>query len=141
MRPNEFKEQNKLNKRSTASGSELSATMAALIGTLLRKHGIPDQKADEIALESMGEMHRMYGGSQLYFSREDSFLTAAIHDEIFDRFYRNELSVTDLALQYGFSSAWVYTIIRRTRIRRKEERDAQASADLKDKQGRWKREN
>lgn len=141
MRPNEFKEQNKLNKRSTASGSELSATMAALIGTLLRKHGIPDHKADEIALESMDEMHRMYGGSQLYFSREDSFLTAAIHDEIFDRFYRNELSVTDLALQYGFSSAWVYTIIRRTRIRRKEERDAQASADLKDKQCRWKREN
>lgn len=141
MRPNEFKEQNKLNKKSTASGSELSASMAALIGALLRKHGIQDQKADEIALEAMGEMHRMYGGSQLYFSREDSFRTAAIHDEVFDRFYRNEMSVTDLALEYGFSTAWVYTIIRKTRIKRKEKRDSQARDALKRTQGCCTRES
>ncbi|HWT68150.1 MAG TPA: Mor transcription activator family protein [Pseudomonas sp.] len=141
MRPNEFKEQHKLKNKYAVSGSELASSMAAVMGALLRKHGIQDQKADEVALEAIEEMRREYGGTQLYFSREETLQKAAIHEEVFDLFDRNEMTVPDLALKYGFSTAWVYAIIRNIRRRRKEERDAQASAALKGNQERWKRES
>lgn len=141
MRAKEFVEQNKQKKKYSVGGSELAASMAAVMGALLRKHGIQDKKADEVALEAIEEMRREYGGTQLYFSREESFQRTAIHEEIFDRFDSNEMTVPDLVLEYGFSTAWIYTIIRNIRRQRKKERDAQASDALKRNQDRWKREN
>ncbi|MCO7614100.1 hypothetical protein NJH83_28070 [Pseudomonas chlororaphis] len=141
MRPNEFKEHHKLKNKYSVSGSELAASMAAVMGALLRKHGMQEQKADEVALEAIDEMRREYGGTQLYFSREETVKKAAIHEEIFDLFDRNEMTVPDLALKYGFSTAWIYSIIRNVRRSRKEKRDAQASSGRKKEKDRWKREN
>lgn len=136
MRPSEFKA-----RKATIGGSELSASMAAVLGNLLLKHGIDNRKADEIALEAMAEMRREYGGSQLYFNREESLQKAAVHEEMFDRFDSNEMSVADLSLEYGFSLAWTYKIIKNIRRQRKEERAAQTTDAQKRKQERWKREN
>lgn len=50
MRTNEFAQ----HRRALLTGTELSASLAAVIGDLLRKRGISDSQADEIALEALG---------------------------------------------------------------------------------------
>lgn len=140
MRPNEFIEQNKQKRKLSVSGSELSASMASTIGTLLRSRGVEEPMADEIALEAMSEMRRVYGGTQIYFSREENFEKKAIYEEMFARHERNELSAVELAMEYGFSLAWTYTILKAIRTQKREERAAQSLGVLKRNQDRFKRE-
>jgi Mor family transcriptional regulator len=135
MRPEEFK-----SRRRSVGGSELSASMAAVIGNLLRKHGLGEDQADKIAIEAMGEMQHHYGGQQLYFSREERLEKNSLHEEIFSRFDTNEMSAADLASAYGFSLAWIYNILRQVRNARRAAREAQAGEATKRSQERWKRE-
>lgn len=135
MRPKELKE-----RRGSVGGDELSASMAAVIGTLLRKHGLGEEKSDNIALEAMEEMRYNYGGQQIYFARQERVENNSIYEEIFARFYANEVSVADLATEYGFSLAWTYKIIRQVRAARRAASEAQAGEAVKRNQERWKRE-
>ncbi|MNF35207.1 Mor transcription activator family protein [compost metagenome] len=141
MRPNEFKELNKQKKRLSVTGSELAASMASTMGVLLRSHGVEQYKSDQIALEVMSEMRRVYGGTQIYFSREENFEKKAIYEEMFARHDRKEMSAVELAMEYGFSLAWTYTILKAIRAQKREERDAQAKDTLKRSQNRCKRES
>ncbi|MNR49367.1 hypothetical protein D3C85_1687290 [compost metagenome] len=51
------------------------------------------------------------------------------------------MSAVELAMEYGFSLAWTYTILKAIRAQKREERDAQAKDTLKRSQNRCKRES
>ncbi len=135
MRPSEFKAQ-----RVTVTGTELASSMAAVIGECLRKGGVGGQQSDEIALDVLEEVRRNYGGQHVYFAREDKVKNSERADEIYERFMSNEMSVPDLAQEYGYSLAWIYHIIRTVRAKRRAEREAAyGEVRARDKQ-RWQRE-
>jgi len=136
MRPNEFAGE----RKSTLSGTELAASMAAVMGDLLRKRGIGEHQADEIALELLDEVRLQYGGQNIYFAREDKTKKAEIHDAMFDRFHRNEITVPDMARELGISLQWAYHILRTVRLKRRAERAEQDAATRERSQERWKRE-
>ena len=133
MRANEFAP----NRRALLTGTELSASLAAVIGALLRKQGIADHQADEIALEALGEIRFQYAGQNVYFASEEKAKKAEIHERMFDRYDSGELSVQEVSQEYGCSLQWAYHIIRTVRTRRREERSEQYERD----QERWEREN
>ncbi len=139
MRPKEFAERG--GRRTTIGGTEMAASMAAVLGNCLRKHGLETARADEIALEVLHEMHAEYGGQNLYFPREKKEKLSARDEEIYDRFTSNELSVPEIAQQYGISLQWAYHIIRTVRGKRKVEREAERQAERAKEHERWKREN
>ncbi|KWV66751.1 MULTISPECIES: Mor transcription activator family protein [Pseudomonas] len=133
MRTNEFAQ----HRRALLTGTELSASLAAVIGDLLRKRGISDSQADEIALEALGEIRFQYSGQNVYFASEEKAKKAEIHERMFDRYDSGELSVQEVSQEYGCSLQWAYHIIRTVRTRRREERSEQYERD----QERWEREN
>lgn len=138
-RPQEFKSSRARN--ATVSGSEVAASMAATLGQCLRKHGIEETQADEIALDTLHQVRTMYGGQNLYFPREQIEKIAARDAEIFERFNSNELSVPEIAQKYEISLQWAYHIIRTVRVKRKAERDAARQVERATEHERWKREN
>ncbi len=136
MRPSEFTQA----RRVSVTGTELAASMAAVIGDRLRKNGVGMQQADEIALDVMDEVRSQYGGQNVYFAREDKTKNTERADEIYDRFMSNELGVPELAQVYGYSVQWIYHVIRTVRARRRAEREAEAAGKRTADQQRWKRE-
>ncbi|MCG9057581.1 hypothetical protein LH452_01250 [Laribacter hongkongensis] len=139
MRPKEFREGRK--RLATVTGTEVAASLAATLGQCLRNHGIADEASDAIALDVLQEVHRTYGGQNLYFPREQKANISERDAEIYERFSNNELSVPDIAQEYGFSLQWAYHIIRTVRAKLKEEREAERQAQRDKEHDRWKREN
>lgn len=139
MRPKEFTEGRKRN--ATVSGSEVAASLAATLGQCLRKHGIAENDSDVIALDVLQEVRRTYGGQNLYFPREQKEKISERDAEIYERFTNNELSVPEIAQEYGISLQWAYHIIRTVRAKRKEGREAERQAERDKEHARWKREN
>ncbi|AVO60965.1 Mor transcription activator family protein [Pseudomonas chlororaphis] len=134
MRPSEFQEQNKQDKQNKqkkialVTESEITASMAATVSGLLRNNGVEPRKADEIAMETMSEIHRVYGGTQIYFRRQESFEKKAIYEEMFAQYDRCEKSAAELAIEYGFSLPWTYKVLKDVGNQKRAERDAQAKA-------------
>lgn len=133
MRTNEFAP----NRRALLTGTELSASLAAVIGALLKKQGIADRQADEIALEALAEIRFQYSGQNVYFASEKKAQKAELHEQIFDRYDSGELSIQEIAQEYRFSLQWAYHIVREVRTRRRAERAEQYKRD----EERWKRES
>lgn len=138
MRPPEFT-QNR--RKSGICGSEIAASMAAVLGMQLRKHGIAESNADEIAVSVLDEVRIQYGGQNVYFPREQKERISDRDDEIYDRFSRNEISIPNIAQEYGISLQWAYHIIRAVRAKRKAEREAERAAEKLAEHKRWKAEN
>ncbi|MBH2032610.1 MAG: hypothetical protein I8H73_07150 [Pseudomonadales bacterium] len=136
MRPSEFTQE----RRVSVTGTELAASMAAVIGARLRKSGVGMQEADEIALGVMEEVRSQYGGQNVYFAREDRTKHTERANEIYGRFMSNELGVPELAQTYGYSVQWIYHVIRTVRARRRAEREAEAAEKRDTDHQRWKRE-
>lgn len=121
-------------------GTELAASMAAVLSGCLLKHGIQEREAEEIGLFVLDEVRRVYGGQNIYFAREDKLKGAERNAEIYERWQRNELSVSDIAREYGHSLQWAYRVIRQERERRRAEREAAAAEKRDADHQRWKRE-
>jgi Mor family transcriptional regulator len=128
-------------RHATISGTEVAASMAATLGQCLRKHGIEGGRSDEIALDVLQEVRLTYGGQNIYFPREQKKDISERDAEIYDRFMSNELSVPEIAQEYGHSLQWAYSIIRKVRAKRKEEREAEREAQHAKEHARWKRES
>ncbi|WP_405118699.1 Mor transcription activator family protein [Pseudomonas leptonychotis] len=122
------------------TGTELAASMAAVIGGCLLKHGIQEREAEEISLFVLDEVRREYSGQNIYFAREDKLKGSERNAEIYDRWQCNELSIHEIARDYGFSLQWAYRIIRLERERRRAEREAESAAGRERSQERWLRE-
>ncbi|MDP3848103.1 MAG: Mor transcription activator family protein [Pseudomonas sp.] len=129
-----------MSRSGAVKGSELAASMAAVIGDRLRKCGVDEHRADRIALEVLDEVRSQYGGQNVYFARDTQSKSSARDNEIFDRFDRNELTIPGIVEQYGISLQWAYQIIRKIRAARREEREAIAAKARELSQERWKRE-
>lgn len=121
-------------------GTELAASMAAVLSGCLLKYGFQGRQAEEISLFVLDEVRRVYGGQNVYFAREDRLKGAERNAEIYERWQRNELSVDDIAREYGFSLQWAYRVIRQERERRRAEREAEAAAKREADHERWLRE-
>lgn len=137
-RPPEF---TKNSRKTCIGGSEVAASMAVVIGTSLRKRGLSESDIDEISLSVLEEVRTQYGGQNVYFPQEKKEIISDRDTEIYERFSRNELSVADLAREYGMSLQWTYHIIRAVRAKRKAEREAERAAEKLAEHNRWKAEN
>lgn len=137
MQPNEFSSKN----RATPAGSEFAASMAVVVADRLRKRGVKEHEADEIAVEVLNEVRFQFGGQTVYFPLEDKAMKSALHEEIYTKYENSQMGVAELAKEYGFSVAWVYQIIRTIRLKRRAEREDAAANTRKNSMGRWKREN
>lgn len=136
MRPNEFsKSANGLIK-----GTELAASMAVVIGECLRKSGVAGPEADEIALAVLEEVRSQYGGQNIYFAKEVKSRADARNEEIFKRFQSNELSIPEIAIEYGISMQWAYTLICRARAKVRREREKTQEKSRERSMQRWQRE-
>ncbi|MBV2081958.1 MULTISPECIES: Mor transcription activator family protein [Pseudomonas] len=137
MQPNEFSSKN----RATPAGSEFAASMAVAVADQLRKRGIKEHEADEIAVEVLNEVRFQFGGQTVYFPLEDKAMKSALHEEIYSKYENSQMGVAELAKEYGFSVAWVYQIIRTIRLKRREELDEAKVKTRKNSIERWKRES
>lgn len=88
----------------------------------------------------MDEIRHCYSGQLVYFAHGEKHDLDARNEEIYDRFLRNELSVSGIAKEYGFSLQWAYKVIRTVRAKRKAERDASAAEAKAKSMERWERE-
>lgn len=114
--------------------------MAAVLSDCLLEHGIDRRKAEEIGFFVLDKVRHVYGGQNVYFAKEDKLKRSERDAEIYERWQNNELSVSEIAREYGFSLQFAYRVIRRERERRRDERDAEAAAAARRNQERWQRE-
>ncbi|AAQ59153.1 Mor transcription activator family protein [Chromobacterium violaceum] len=139
MRPKEFTAGRKW--KSTVSGAEITASLAAVIGQSLQKRGLTEHDSDDIALEVMQEVRRTYGGQNLYFPLEQGQSISERDAEIYQRYTKGELSVQEIALEYSISLQWAYHIIRTVRVKQQQEQEEEKQAQREKERTRWKREN
>lgn len=110
-------------KRQMIKSDEVLASLATALGVLLRKHGLEDRAADEIAVSAMDEVRVLFGGQNLYFPKGHAENLTLRDEEIYDRFQRNELSMAQIVEVYGVSMQWAYKVIRAVRAKRRQERE------------------
>ncbi|WP_054074423.1 Mor transcription activator family protein [Comamonas testosteroni] len=125
----------------TCMGDEFSAHLTALIGEHLVKAGIGPRQAETAALDFLGEMRLQFGGQSLYFTMGSRTKINERYQEIYRRHSSNELKVTELAREYGYSIQWIYNILHIVREQNRREHDAIHQASRAKAHERWKREN
>lgn len=125
----------------TCLGDEFSAHLTALVGEHLIKVGIEPRQAEAVALEFLGEMRLQFGGQNLYFTMGSRATKNERYQEIYRRHSSNELKVTELAREYGYSIQWIYNILHIVREQNRREHEAVHQASREKAQERWKREN
>jgi Mor family transcriptional regulator len=119
---------------------ELLAFMADVLTDMVKRCGIEERKASEVAVETMLRMRTEFGGQQLYFPQGVMQRTEEKADEIYDKFMKGS-SIDELASEYGHSIHWIYSLIADARYREKAQREAERKAELAKEHERWKREN
>ena len=139
MRPNEFAQEC---KGTTVKGSEVAASMVATVSHRLREHGIAEQLADTIALEVFDDVQRSFGGQLLYFALGTKAKASAIHEELYDEYLADKLTIADLAKKYGRSLQWAYKTIGKVRISRRNAKAKETERSVVHQRDveRWKRE-
>ncbi|MQT26055.1 hypothetical protein GHN41_15485 [Pseudomonas helleri] len=137
MRPNEFAQER---KGSTVKGAEVAASMAAHVSHRLRERGIAEQLADTIALEVLVDVQRSFGGLLLYFALGRKAKASAIHEELYDEYLANNLTIAELAKKYDHSLQWAYKVIGMVRISRRKAKETERSVAHQRDVERWKRE-
>ena len=137
MRPNEFAQER---KGTTVKGSEVVASMAATVSHRLRERGIAEQLADTIALEVLDDVQKSFGGQLLYFALGSKAKTSAIHEELYDEYLANQLTIAELAKKYNHSLQWAYKTIGLVRISRRKAKETERSVVHQRDVERWKRE-
>ena len=138
-RPEEFKASNP--RKCGISGSEVTASIAAFVAQCVQNHGVEKGMADEIALNVMRDFRAMYGGHNIYIPMEKREEISERDREICGRFIRNELSIGDIAHEYGISLQWAYKIIHNMRTKMRAEQNQQRIDEREANHQRWKREN
>ena len=119
---------------------ELLAFMASVLEDQVKRCGVDEQKASEVAVETMLRLRVEFGGQNLYFPMGIMADTAAKADEIYDKFMKGH-AIAELAEEFGHSIQWIYKIIAEVRAKKKAEREAEREADRAKEHERWKREN
>jgi Mor family transcriptional regulator len=138
MRPPEFLAEG---KKVVVGGSEIAASMAAIVAIKLREHGIKQDAADTIALDVLNEIRNEYRGQSIYFPGDYRLATTERDEEMYDQYQRNGLSIADIAQQYGLSIQWVYHVIRTVRVKRRALNKAKCEDERAAAHALWKRGN
>ena len=74
---------------------------------------IADAVGDKAAEEILGKIMRLYGNMQVYFPMEKNAFKKAIALEIFERSGKNNVTIDDLAREYGISFMQAYRLWRK----------------------------
>jgi Uncharacterized conserved protein len=102
-------------------GEALSHFAASFMAELIKK-GLDERAVEDISAEAVNVMINEFGGQQFYVRSKCTRGIAVRNKEIFDRFERNDASISSLSREYGLSSRAVHTIINKERDRRRAER-------------------
>ena len=130
----------KCNARASSKACELLAFMAAVLTDMVKRCGIEERKASEVAVETMLRIRTEFGGQQLYFPMGAMQAHDEKADAIYDKFMKGS-SIEELAAEFGHSIQWIYRLIADVRAKKKAEREAEREAASANEHERWKREN
>ena len=114
--------------------------MAAVLTDMVKRCGIEERKASEVAVETMLRIRTEFGGQQLYFPMGAMQAHDEKADAIYDKFMKGS-SIDELAAEFGHSVQWIYRLIADVRAKKKAEREAEREAARANEHERWKREN